>query len=49
LNELKLANILLLQDYVDEFAEISRHDEPNGSCDHIIILRDPNQVAQVCK
>ncbi|CAF3956854.1 unnamed protein product [Rotaria sordida] len=46
LTELKIANILLLQDFVDDFASISRHGEENGSCDHIITLKDPKQVAQ---
>lgn len=45
--ELKIGNILLLQDFVDDFASISRHGEENGSCDHIITLKDPKQVAQV--
>ncbi|CAF5184322.1 unnamed protein product, partial [Rotaria magnacalcarata] len=46
LAELKIANILLVQDFVDDFANISRHGEENGSCDHIITLKDPKQVAQ---
>ncbi|CAF3519706.1 unnamed protein product [Rotaria socialis] len=46
LTELKIANILLVQDFVDDFASISRHGEENGSCDHIITLKDPKQVAQ---
>ncbi|CAF2762560.1 unnamed protein product [Rotaria sp. Silwood2] len=46
LTELKIANVLLLQDFVDDFASISRHGEENGSCDHIITLKDPKQVAQ---
>ena len=47
LAELKIANILLIQDVVDDFACISRHGEENGSCDHIITLKDPAQIAQV--
>ena len=47
LTELKITNILLLQDIVDEFACILRHEEADGSCDHIITLKDPKQVEQV--
>ncbi|UJR30988.1 hypothetical protein I4U23_018499 [Adineta vaga] len=44
--ELKITNILLLQDFVDDFACVLRLGEENGSCDHIITLKDPKQVEQ---
>jgi hypothetical protein len=47
LSELKISNILLLQDFVDEFATIARHGEENGSSDHIITLKDPKLIAEV--
>ncbi|CAF1193535.1 unnamed protein product [Adineta ricciae] len=46
LAELKITNILLLQDIVDDFACILRREEADGSCDHIITLKDPKQVEQ---
>lgn len=47
LSELKITNILFLQDFVDEFATIARHGEENGSSDHIITLKDPKLIAEV--
>ncbi|CAF1002371.1 unnamed protein product, partial [Didymodactylos carnosus] len=41
--EMKLSNILQIQEYVDHFATLSREDEQNGSCDLILALKNSEQ------